>query len=176
MLKSGLIRSIVLIVRTAEIMAALTLVIGVLLNFANVLGRYLFSAPIPWAEEVMVFLMITGVFLGAGAVTLRGAHIRMDVVVQFLPTRLERMLEVLILIAFIVTATVLIWVAYPVIAQFYAFDQRSEVLRIPIAFPHGVIPIGLAIMILAAVARLIDASIAPAAHGHEPASPPQQDS
>lgn len=168
MLKSALLRSILLIVRTAEIMAAMTLILGVLLNFANVVGRYVFSAPIPWAEEVMIFLMITGIFLGAGAITLRGAHIRMDLAVQFLPASWQRALDVLAHVAFIVTAAVLIWLAYPVIMQFYDFDQRSEAIRMPIAYPHSVIPIGLGIMILAAVARLIDASVggspAPAEH------------
>lgn len=163
MLKSALLRSIVLIVRTAEIMAALTLILGVLLNFANVVGRYVLSAPIPWAEEVMVFLMITGIFLGAGAITLRGAHIRMDLAVQLLPASWQRTLDVFAHVAFIVTAAVLIWLAYPVIAQFYGFDQRSEAIRMPIAYPHSVIPIGLGIMILAAIARLIDASVGGAA-------------
>ena len=158
-LKAGLVRAITALVRTAEIMAGLTLVIGVLINFANVVGRYCFHAPIPWAEEVLVFLMIAGVFLGAGAVSLRGAHIRMDVVVQLLPAPIQRALDVVALIAFIATATALIWFAYPVIQQFYDFDQRSEVIRIPVAYPHGVIPIGLGIMVLAAIARLIDSSV-----------------
>ncbi len=160
MIKSGILRAIVMIVRTAEIMAALSLIVGVLLNFANVVGRYVFSAPIPWAEEVMVFLMIAGVFLGAGAITLSGAHIRMDLAVQFLSPRMQRILDVVAHVGFIVTATALIWIAYPVIAQLYAFDQRSEAIRIPVAFPHSVVPIGLGIMILAAIARLIDAKVA----------------
>ena len=165
-LKVALIRSIAAIVRTAEIMAALTLVIGVLINFANVVGRYCLSAPIPWAEEVLVFLMIAGVFLGGSAVTLRGAHIRMDVVVQMLPAPIQRALDVLALAAFIVTASALIWFAYPVIQQLADFDQRSEVIRIPVAYPHSVIPIGLFLMILASIARLIDSTVGGAAHGH----------
>lgn len=164
--RTGFVRSIEVLVRTAEIMAGLTLVVGVAINFANVIGRYCFSAPIPWAEEVLVFLMIAGVFLGASAVTLRGAHIRMDVVVQMLPAWMQRALDVAALVAFIATATALIWFAYPVIQQLYDFDQRSEVIRIPVAYPHSVIPIGLAIMILAAVARLIDSRVGGSASGH----------
>ena len=155
-LKTALLHAIGRLVRTAEIMAALTLVIGVLINFANVVGRYCFAAPIPWAEEAMIFLMIAGVFLGASAVTLKGAHIRMDILEQMMPRPVQRALDVLGLVAFIVTATALIAFAYPMIRQLAEFDQRSEVLRVPIAYPHSVIPVGLVIMILAALARLVD--------------------
>ena len=175
-LKVGLVRAIEALVRLAEIMAGLTLVVGVALNFSNVVGRYVFSAPIPWAEEVLVFLMIAGVFLGAGVVTLRGAHIRMDVLVHLLPAPVQRALDLAALVAFIATATVLIWFAYPVIQQLYDFDQRSEAIRIPIAYPHSVIPIGLGIMILAAIARLIAPLIDTTVGGagsHRHAEPPE---
>ena len=56
----------------------------------------------------------------------------------------------------VATASVLIWLAYPVIAQFVAFGQVSEALRLPVAIPHSVIPIGLFIMILAVISRLIE--------------------
>ena len=52
--------------------------IGVVINVANVAGRYLFNAPIIWAEEILVFIMIGCVFLGAILVTWEGQHIRMD--------------------------------------------------------------------------------------------------
>ena len=35
-------------------LAALFLVLAVSINFANVIGRYMFSAAIYWAEEAMV--------------------------------------------------------------------------------------------------------------------------
>ena len=158
-LKAGLVSAIAAIVRTAEIMAGLTLVVGVLINFANVVGRYCLSAPIPWAEEVMVFLMIAGVFFAAGATTLKGAHIRMDLAVQVLPARLQVWLDLLAHLAFIAVASVLIWYASQVIGQLYDYDQRSEVIRIPVAYPHSVIPVGLFIMILAAIARMISGAM-----------------
>ena len=49
----------------------LTLITGmiflaaVLINIANVIGRYVFSYPIFWAEEVLVFMVIWAVFLSA---------------------------------------------------------------------------------------------------------------
>jgi hypothetical protein len=42
------------------------------LNFSNVVGRYVFHAPIFWAEEAMIYTFVWCVFLGAVFVALRG--------------------------------------------------------------------------------------------------------
>jgi len=151
-----LLRSIRITVRTAQIMSAICLLAGIVLNFVNVVGRYFFLHAISWAEETMLFLMIASVFLGAGAITLRGAHIRMDLAVQLMPPRVRIFLDLVAQITFLVMVAVLIWLAYPVIAQYVAFGQVSDALRLPVAIPHSVIPIGMFIMALAVVARLIE--------------------
>ena len=45
------------------------ILVAVAINFANIVGRYVFLAPFDWAEEVLVFLVIWGVCLGGSAVT-----------------------------------------------------------------------------------------------------------
>src|SRR5688572_4763611 len=69
------------------------------INAANIIGRYLFSAPLPWAEEVLSFLIIWGVLLGASAVTYDRRHLAMDVFVSLYPVWMRRALEGLILLA-----------------------------------------------------------------------------
>ena len=68
-----------------RVTAGVLLVASVALNFANVVGRYFFSASIYWAEEVMLFLMVGCVFLGNGVVAWSGRQIRMDVIVGMMP-------------------------------------------------------------------------------------------
>ena len=73
-----------------RVAAGAMLVASVAINFANIIGRYFLSVSIPWAEEMMLFLMIGAVFLGIGPVGWLGRHIRMDVVVSLLPPRRAR--------------------------------------------------------------------------------------
>lgn len=153
---STFVSTIRITVRTAQIMSAICLLAGIVLNFANVIGRYFFHHAIIWAEEMMLFLMIASVFLGAGAITLRGAHIRMDLAVRLMPPRVRIVLDLAAQVTFLFVAVLLIWLGYPVIRQFVAFGQVSEALRLPVAIPHSVIPIGLFIMILAVIARVIE--------------------
>ena len=59
--------------------------VSIAINFANIAGRYLFSAPVLWAEEILSYLMVWSVFLGAVLVTWEGRHIRMDLISARIP-------------------------------------------------------------------------------------------
>ena len=60
--------------------SAICLLSSVVINFINIIGRYVFSVSIPWAEEIMLFLMVGCVFTGCCAVAWQGRYIRMDIV------------------------------------------------------------------------------------------------
>ena len=66
-------------------MLALLFIVAVLLNFTNVVGRYLFGISLLGSDEVQVFIMVGMTFLGAVVVTRRNQHLRMDVLVGFMP-------------------------------------------------------------------------------------------
>ncbi|MEA2969233.1 MAG: TRAP-type transport system small permease protein, partial [Alphaproteobacteria bacterium] len=83
------------IARIIEVTLALAFIFAVLLNFANVLGRYIFGISLLGADEVQIFIMIGMTFLGAAVVTRRNMHLRMDVLVRFFPTFIQVLLRVL---------------------------------------------------------------------------------
>ena len=57
------------------------LLAAIAINVANVIGRYVFDAPVSWAEEVLSYMIIWGVFIAVGAITYQGLHLRMDLLV-----------------------------------------------------------------------------------------------
>ena len=75
---------------TIERILALGFIVAVALNFANVLGRYLFDRSITGADEVQIYVMVCMAFLGAVTVTWRRMHLRMAVLVHMLPTVYRR--------------------------------------------------------------------------------------
>src|SRR5215468_2767450 len=97
--------------------AALFLITSVAINFANIVGRYFFSVSIPWAEEIMLFLMVGCVFTGCCAVAWEGRQIRMDVVVGLLPAKARDLLALLSELALIATAAAVTVFAWPVVTQ-----------------------------------------------------------
>jgi C4-dicarboxylate transporter DctQ subunit len=138
-----------------RIAAGVLLVLSVLLNFANVIGRYFFSASIYWAEEMMLFLMVGCVFLGNGVVAWSGRQLRMDVIVAMMPNPAQKALALLSELVFVVAAVMIVVFSWPVIRDLYSFGQRSQSADIPMVIPQAMIPIGLAIMALLTVARLL---------------------
>lgn len=53
---------------------------AVALNFANIIGRYVFGWAIVWTEVVLVVWLSWSVFIGVVIVTYRGQHLAMDLV------------------------------------------------------------------------------------------------
>ena len=137
-----------------RIAAGVMLVLSVAINFANIIGRYFLSVSIPWAEEAMLFLMISTVFLAAAPVGWLGRHIRMDVIVSLLPPRAREVFEVLSDLVTIATCVMLAIFAWPVMTMLAELDQRSETANFPMVIPQAVVPLGLILMALLVGVRL----------------------
>jgi TRAP-type C4-dicarboxylate transport system permease small subunit len=148
------LRGVRWLVAVLRVVAGTLLVTSVLLNFANVIARYFFSASLYWAEEVMLYLMVGCVFLGNGVVSWSGRQIRMDVIVGMMPAKLRDVLHLLAELVFIVTAIIIVTFSLPVIRDLFNFDQRSQSAEVPLYIPQALIPVGLSIMVLMVVVRL----------------------
>src|SRR6266702_7563866 len=104
-----LLRSMRALVSFLRVAAGVLLVISVLLNFANVIGRYFFNASIFWAEEIMLYLMVGCVFFGNGVVAWSGRQLRMDVIVGMMPEPLQKFFALMSELTFIVAAFLIVW-------------------------------------------------------------------
>ena len=135
--------------------AVILLSLSVVINFANIIGRYFFSVSISWAEEIMLFLMVGCVFFGSCAVAWQGRQIRMDVVVAMLPPQIRAFLDVLAEVTFIVAAGAVTYFAWPVIQQLAEFDERSQAANFPLVIPQAMVPIGFTLMALLVAIRLV---------------------
>lgn len=138
-----------------EITLAVALIAAVLLNFANAVGRYLLGISLLWADEVQVFIMVALTFLGAAVVTRRNQHLRMDVLVQFLPAPMHlllRVIEQLMLTALIGFVAVQSFVYS---RQIFLVGRTSDMGGIPMWIPHGTVFVGLGLMFISIVCGLI---------------------
>jgi TRAP-type C4-dicarboxylate transport system permease small subunit len=135
--------------------SGLLLIGSVAINFINIVGRYFFSVSIPWAEEIMLFLMVGCVFTGCCAVAWEGRQIRMDVILCMLSPKLREVVEVLTELVQVVTAVAVGVFAWPVISQLAAFDERSQAADFPLVIPQAMVPIGYTLMALVIAVRLL---------------------
>lgn len=152
------VRGVEVVMNAVRVLIGILLLICVLLNLANVFGRYALHAPIVGAEEVILFLLVAIVFLGFPRVMWEGKHIKMDILISALPPRLQRASEYLTAIASVVVGAIIVKLALPVISHLAQFNERSEAANVPLAIPQAMIPIGFGLMILVVIARLLDPS------------------
>lgn len=119
------------------------------LTFADVVGRYIFSAPIPGAFEIIEFIMALVIFCGLPLVTILGGHITVSLLDGFIPKGLvwyQRLFIYLFSIGVAVFLTAALWNQARVLGE---SGMATVFLDLPIA------PLVTVITVLSAVALAI---------------------
>ena len=129
------------------------ILVGVVINFANVVSRHIFQAAIFWAEEILVFIVVWSVFVGVIAVTYRGAHLRMDLVSTRIGQPWKTMINGLTFLAFIAGGVFAILQSVEVLSLLAKNEQVSVTASVPMIVPHSAILIGFVFMVVAVIAR-----------------------
>ena len=138
-----------------EKLLGLALIVAVIYNFVNVVGRYVFGRTFISADEVQIYIMVYIAFLGAAVATWRRIHLRMDVLVHRLPARLQAALAVVELALVLVLAAVVLYVSSGYVKQMAGLDARSQNAGIPMWIPHSAIVLGFGLIAAAAVLQFV---------------------
>jgi TRAP-type C4-dicarboxylate transport system permease small subunit len=147
------------------------ILLAIAINFANIIGRYVLLAPLPWAEEVLVFLVIWGVCLGASAVTYDNRHLDMDLFVVRFPPKLRVALAALQLVAMVGFCAFTAVNAWTIVALMARNGQVSITAGIPMTIPYAAFVTGFALIAVAAVAGAVERRLE---RGPGPALPSEQ--
>jgi TRAP-type C4-dicarboxylate transport system permease small subunit len=156
------------VARAIELVLAVAFIMAVVLNFTNVVGRYLFGVTFLASDEVQVFVMVGMTFLGAAVVTRRHEHLRMDVLVQFMPAPVRLALRIAEQILLIVLAGFVLSQSYYYATQMLKIGRTSDMARVPMWIPHGSVALGFALILLVAIWRLVTVITR---RGDEPSAP-----
>lgn len=134
--------------RTIEIVLALAFLLAIALNFANVIGRYVFGRSILWADEIQIFIMIAMTFIGAAIVTWRRQHLRMDVLAKMLPAPIQTLLKVLELVAMLALTGFVLYHATDYTLRMLDIGRTSDTAGVPMWIPHGSVAFGFGLIAL----------------------------
>ena len=143
-----------LFVTLARGVMGILMLAGVAICFANVVARYLFGYALFWAEEVMVFLTIWGVFIGVAAAAYERAHLNMDLFSLSFRGDLLAFLHGLLVAVLLASCLVMIVQSWQVVTLFYQGGVTSVSAGVPKWIAHSALPVGFALMALAVLVRL----------------------
>jgi TRAP-type C4-dicarboxylate transport system permease small subunit len=119
----------------------------IFITFFGVIMRYFFNKPISWQEEIMVFLILWVVFIGASYCFRQKSHIVIDLFVDMMPDKIKKWASVFIQIVIIIVLSYIGYFGYKAIIHYDNMGNNTNILKIPYLVKYASIPIGCILMI-----------------------------
>lgn len=141
-------------VKVPHVIAGVLFFVAAAINIFNVIARYVFAAPLFWAEEVLVFIVIWTVFLIAGSVTYRGAHLNMDLIYARLKSPWKTLVNIAIVVTLVACCLYTALQSWKVVSLHFRNNGVTAATEIPLWIPHAALLFGFSFMALAALVRL----------------------
>ena len=114
-----------ILVRIPHVICGALLLVAIAINIANVIGRYVFSRPVDWAEEALIYIIVWAVFISLGSITYQGLHLRMDLLVMHAKGWLKMLLGGLTAVLMVACAVFMLFQTVPIL-QFYLAQRRNQ--------------------------------------------------
>ncbi|WP_428036655.1 TRAP transporter small permease [Amphritea sp.] len=119
--------------RVLAYIAALAMFIMMSVTLIDVVGRDLFSAPLPGGFEITELLLASLIFLGLPMVTAEGSHVEVDMMDSTVPAFLKPLQDILICLVNIVALGVMSWMMWKLAIRTYEYEDTTALLEIPYA-------------------------------------------
>ena len=119
-----------------------------LLLFVNVVLRYWFLAPISWAEELTLYVMVWIVFVGSSAAIRTRGHIAIDLLPLVLSPAGRRRLAIFVAVTVLAFLAVFFHYSLQHTLRVRASGQVTPVMQAPMWLAYLAMPAGSALMML----------------------------
>lgn len=149
------------LIRTAEIFTALLLFVMMMLTFADVIGRYIFTAPIFGAAEMIQFLLAMTIFGGLCLVNAKDEHIT----VELFEAPLDRLFPVTRrIIVQMFSVAVMAIIAYQ-LYQFALDAQKIGSKTVVLEWPFAIVAFSVAgLSVVSLIAQILGLMLPPPHH------------
>ncbi len=124
-------------------------------GLAQVIGRYVYpDLGSGWGDEVMVYLIIWAVMIVSSELVRTDGHVRPDLVLRLMSSRMQRLVECMNCLVAIVFAAGLAWYGWEIVDTAMLLDERSfSGLNFPMWVYDASLPVGSVLLGLRYVLR-----------------------
>lgn len=116
-----------------EPLVSIALFFMMILTFGDVIGRYVFSAPITGALELTEFSMAIVIFLGLVLLTSQEGHVTVDLLDNFIPDKVKSIQRIVINIVNLVIMVVISWQLWLKALDAKEYGDITQFLELPLA-------------------------------------------
>lgn len=133
------------------------LAFSTLLLFVNVVLRYVFLAPIGWAEELTIYLIVWVVLIGGSIAVRARGHIAVDLLPYVLSPANRRRLQILILVVMMVFFAAFFYYGGQHTLRVRSLGQVTPMMQAPMWLAYLALPVGSFLMFLRSGQLLVTA-------------------
>ncbi len=124
--------------------------------FFEVVMRYIFNMPTIWVHEASFLLLGMQYLMAGGFALLHGAHVRVDVMYNFLPERGRVGMDIFTSMFFFIFALALVWTSWTFFRDAYSMGESTvETWGIQYWPVKGMMLLGAVLILLAGISKLI---------------------
>lgn len=134
---------------------AIFLALMVLFTSLQIAGRYIFTAPFPWTEEMTRYMFVWMVFISIGYAVKTGEHIRITFVRMLLKPKWRLYLDIICNILCLGFSVICMCEGYKLLSTIRQGGQTAVSLPIPMWLLYLVMPLGFLLVCL----RLIQSTM-----------------
>ncbi|TMM54209.1 TRAP transporter small permease [Sulfitobacter sabulilitoris] len=116
--------------------------------FIEVIRREVFSYSSIWGEEIVRYSFIYLAWIGAAAAVKERGHIRIDVIMNYVPMTLKTLLYILGDVVMFIVALIALYWSFEAVAVSWKFGSVTHGLRISQVFFLSAVPFGFALVML----------------------------
>lgn len=121
----------------------------------EVVRREVFAYSSIWGEEIVRYSFIYLAWIGASAAVKERAHIRIDVIFNYLSPRIKALLYIFGDLVMLAVAVVAVWWSMETVAVSWKFGSVTHGLRLPLVWFLLAVPIGFSLMIFRLIQSLL---------------------
>lgn len=129
------------------------LILLMLITVVDVFLRYFFNSPLTGTTEISQLMMIIIVFPALGWAAIDRAHIRVDLLVNQLPSRLKALFSSITLLIALGVYIIIAWRSF---LESTVVNRQTSLINLPFAPFYWLMSVSLAVFCLAILALIIE--------------------
>lgn len=131
------------------------ILVAVTLNFANIVGRYFFRKPIPWAEEVLTFMFVWAIFIGVSTIAYERTNLSVDILVGAFSKSMRRIVDYAVVVLTAIICGFAAYQSWVIVQLMLRINSVSLTAKIPIAVPYSAFVLGFTLIALSSIAGAV---------------------
>ncbi len=121
----------------------------------EVIRREVFSYSSIWGEEVVRYAFIYLAWIGAASAVRERAHIRIDVIMHYVPSQVKTLIYILGDLVMLSVAVVALYWSFETVMVSWKFGSVSHGLRISMVWFLAAVPVGFSLMVFRLIQSLL---------------------